>query len=189
MLLSLLLPFAIFTAGFTCANILKGLTKARHPVAKAVAKATGQTPVRQEVSKKRSCSSPKQACAFTQGGESATLRKGAPILASLQNASTKKRRSPEEPRTLPLRPISTCKRYSGAARAQSPARRGRLKPAAGLSPRHRHAHEGSLGSASRPRLAKSQLHRPQRRCCSGAAASRASGGRQASPYRASAKWV
>lgn len=56
----------------------------RHPAAKAAAKAAGQAPAKQEVSKKRSCSS----ASFTQRGESATLRKGALALAPLRNAST-----------------------------------------------------------------------------------------------------
>ena len=122
------------------ASALKGLAKARLcPAAKLAAKAAGQAPAKQEASKKRSCSS----ASFTQGGESATLRKGAPILASLRNASTKRRRSPEEPRALPLRPISVRKQRSDAARAQSPARRGCLKYIAGFSPRRRHTHEGA----------------------------------------------
>ena len=50
--------------------MLKGLAKARHPAAKAAAKATGQAPAKQEASKKRSCSSHKQACAFTQENSS-----------------------------------------------------------------------------------------------------------------------
>ena len=63
-----------------------------------------------------------------------------------------------------------------APQVEDPARRRRLKPTAGFSPRHRHAHEGAPGSASRPHqlrpalLAKCQLHRPQRRCRSGATA-------------------
>ena len=85
------------------ANILKGLAKARHPAAKAVAKMAKKTPAKQEVSKKRSCSSHKPACAFTQGGENASLRKGAPILASLRNASARKRRPPKEPHALPAK--------------------------------------------------------------------------------------
>ena len=47
------------------ANILKDLAKARHPAAKVAAKAAGQAPAKQEVSKKRSCSS----ASFTQRGE------------------------------------------------------------------------------------------------------------------------
>ena len=70
-------------------NILKGLAKACHPASKAVAKTAGQTPTKQEVSKKRSCSSHKPACVFTKGGENASLRKGASTLAPLRNASTK----------------------------------------------------------------------------------------------------
>ena len=128
------------------ANILKDLAKARHPAAKVAAKTAGQAPAKQEMSKKRSCSS----ASFTQGGEGASLRKGAPALAPLQNASSKRQRSPGEPRALPLRPIPAHKRYSKVARAQSPARRGRLKRAARLSPRRRRAHEGALEPASRP---------------------------------------
>ena len=39
------------------ASALEGLAKARHPAAKVAAKAAGQAPAKQEVSKKRSCSS------------------------------------------------------------------------------------------------------------------------------------
>ena len=88
------------------ASTLKDLAKARHPAAKVAAEAARQAPAKQEVSKKRSCSSRKPACAFTKGGENASLHKGAPILASLRNASTKRQRSPEEPRALPLRVLS-----------------------------------------------------------------------------------
>ena len=63
-----------------------GLAIARHLAAKVAAKAAGQAPAKQEASKKRSCSS----ASFTQRGEGATLRKGAPILAPLRNASSKR---------------------------------------------------------------------------------------------------
>ena len=91
--------------------MLEGLAKARHPAAKVAAKAAGQAPAKQEVSKKRSCSS----ASFTQRGEGASLRKGAPILVSLRNASSKRQRSPGEPRALPLRPTPARKRHSEAA--------------------------------------------------------------------------
>ena len=75
----------------------------------------------------------------TNEGEDASLRKGAPILASLRSGPSKKQRSLGEPRALPLRPISAYKRHSKAARALSPARHGRLKPtAAALAPRTEH---------------------------------------------------
>ena len=74
------------------ASMLEGLAKARHPATKAAAKTAGQAPTKQEVSKKRSCSSRNAAYAFTHGGENASLRKGAPILASLRNTPSKKQR-------------------------------------------------------------------------------------------------
>ena len=110
---------------------------ARHPITKAAAKAASQAPAKHEVCRKRSCDTDKPAHMRTSEGESASLRKGASILASLRNGPSKKQRPLGEPRALPLRPISTCKRYSEAARAPSAARHGRLKPAAGLPPRRR----------------------------------------------------
>ena len=74
--------------GAPSTSMLGGLAKARHPAAKAAAKAAGQAPAKQEVSKKRSCSSRKPARASAQGGESAPLRKGA-ALAPLRGASAK----------------------------------------------------------------------------------------------------
>ena len=117
--------------------MLKGLAKARHPAAKAAAKAAGQAPAKQEVSKKRSCDAGKPAHMRTNEGENTSLHKGASILAPLRNGPSKKQRSLGEPRALPLRPISTCKRYSEVARAPSSARHGRLKSIAGLSSRRR----------------------------------------------------
>ena len=108
------------------ASILEGLAKARHPAAKGAAKAASQAPAKREVSRKRSCDTGKPTHMRTNGGENASLRKGASILASLRNGPSKKQRSPGEPRALPLRPISTYKRHSEAARALSPARHGRL---------------------------------------------------------------
>ena len=131
------------------ASVLEGLAKARHPSPGAAAKAAGQAPAKQKESKKRSCNLHKPACALTKAGENASVRGGASILASLRSAPTKKQRAPEEPRALPLRAIPTYQRYCGAARAQSPARHGRLKPIAGFSSRLRHPHEGTLGSANR----------------------------------------
>ena len=84
------------------ASILEGLTKVRHPAAKAAAKAAKQGHAKQEVSKKRSCSSCKPACASAKGEESASLGKSASTLASLQNAPTKKNRPPGEPLALSL---------------------------------------------------------------------------------------
>ena len=123
-------------------NILEALTKTRHPDAKSVAKASettattaNQTPVKQRANRKRSCESTKPAHMRTNGGENASLCKGAPILASLRNGPSKKQRLPEGPRALPLRPISTFRRGSEVARAQNPARRGRLNSIASFSPR------------------------------------------------------
>ena len=104
--------------GALAASMLGGLAKARHPAAKAAAKAASQAPAKHGVSRKRSCGTGKPACMRTNGGENASLRKGASTLAPLRNGPSKKQRSPEEPRALPLRHISTCKRHSGAARAQ-----------------------------------------------------------------------
>ena len=103
-------------------NILKGLAKARHPSAKAaakasteVAKAATHTPASQNENKKRSCGIARPASMRTSGEESASLHKSASILASLRNGPSKKQRSLKEPRALPLRPISTYKRYCEAA--------------------------------------------------------------------------
>ena len=93
------LAYHLPASSWRSASMLRGLAKARlRPAAKVAAKAAGQAPAKQEVGKKHSCSSAN----FTQGGESATLRKGASILVSLRNASTKRRRSPEELRALSL---------------------------------------------------------------------------------------
>ena len=100
-------------------NILEGLTKTRHPTAKAAA----QAPAKQGATKKRSCNADKPMCMRTSEGEDASLHKEASILASLRKGPAKKQRPPEGPRALPLRPISTYKQCSEAARAQSPARR------------------------------------------------------------------
>ena len=81
-----------------CVNILEGLTKTRHPAAKAVT----QAPAKQEVAKKRSCSAGKPARMRASEGENASLRKDASILASLRNGPTKKQRPAEGPRALPL---------------------------------------------------------------------------------------
>ena len=96
-------------------NILEGLAKTRHPAAKAVT----QTPAKQEVTKKRSCNADKPICMRTNEEENASLRRGAPALALLQNGPTKKQRSAGGPRALPLQPISTYKRRGEAARAES----------------------------------------------------------------------
>ena len=138
--------------------MLAGLAKARHPAAKAAAKTANQTPAKHEVCRKRSCDTGKPAHMRTNGGENASLRKGASILAPLRNGPSKKQRSLGEPRALPLRPISTYKRYSEVARAPSSARHGRLKPIAGLSPRRRLSTARPLAlraghiSSARPRL-------------------------------------
>ena len=87
--------------------MLAGLAKARHPATKAAAKAASQAPAKREARRKRSCGASKPAHMRTSGGENASLRKGASILASLRNGPTKKQRSLEEPRALPLRPIPT----------------------------------------------------------------------------------
>ena len=113
------------------ANILEGLAKARHPAAKAAT----QAPAKQGVAKKRSCNAGKPACMRANDEENASLRKDASILASLQNGPTKKQRSAEGPRALPLRPISTYKQHGETARTQSPTRHRRLKPITGFSPR------------------------------------------------------
>ena len=148
------------------ASILEGLAKARHPSAKAAAKASTEaakaatrTPASQKESKKRSCGTTRPASMRTSGEESASLHKSASILASLRNGPSKKQRSLKEPRALPLRPISTCKRYCEAARAQSPARHGRLKPTKGFSSRRCQdikepfAARAGHTSSARPRLA------------------------------------
>ena len=119
------------------ASMLAGLAKTRHPATKAAAKAASQAPAQGEECRKRGYSTGKPAHMRTSGEENASLRKGASILASLRNGPSKKQRPLGEPRELPLRPISTCKRCSEAARAPSAARHGRLKPTAGFSPRHR----------------------------------------------------
>ena len=118
-----------------CASMLEGLAKARHPAAKAAAKAASQAPAKRNARRKRSCDAGRPTRARTNGGESASLCKGAPILASLRNGPSKKQSSLKEPRALPLRPISTYKRYCEAARAQSPARHGLLKSIKGFSSR------------------------------------------------------
>ena len=97
--------------------ILGGLAKTRHPADKAVAETASQTPARHEVCRKRSCDANKPAHMRTNGGEDASLREGASILASLRNGPSKKQRSLEEPRALSLRPISAYKRYSEGAHA------------------------------------------------------------------------
>ena len=137
-------------AGLCCpkgpVNILEGLTKTRHPAAKAVT----QTPAKQGVPKKRSCNAGKPICMRANEEENASLCRGASALASLRNGPTKKQRSAEGPRALPLQPISTYKRRGEAARAQSPARHRRLKSIAGFSPRRCHSAKEPFGSASRP---------------------------------------
>ena len=80
------------------ASMLEGLAKARHPAAKAAT----QTPAKQGVTKKRSCNAGKPICMRTNEEENASLRRGASALASLQNGPTKKQRSAEGPRALPL---------------------------------------------------------------------------------------
>ena len=97
------------------ANILESLAKARHPAAKPAA----QAPAKQEVAKKRGCSAGKPVCMRTNEEENASLRRGASALPSLRNSPTKKQRSAEGPRALPLQPISAYKRRGEAARAQS----------------------------------------------------------------------
>ena len=114
-----------------CVNILAGLTKTRHPVAKAA----NQTSASHEVSRKRSCDTGRPEHMRTSGGENNPLHKGASILVSLRNGPSKKQRSLGEPRALSLRPISTYKRYSEVARTPSSTRHGRLKSITGLSSR------------------------------------------------------
>ena len=127
-------------------NILEGLTKTRHPTAKAVT----QTPAKQKVAKKRSCNAGKPISIHTNEEENASLYKGASALAALQNGPTKKQRSAKGPRALPLRPISTYKRHGETARAQSPARRRRLKSITSFSSQCWHNAKESFGSASQP---------------------------------------
>ena len=115
--------------------MLEGLAKVRHLAAEEVAKAVNQAPAKHGVSRKRSCGTGKPASMRANGGEDASLRKGASILAPLRDGPSKKQRSLGEPRALPLRPISAYKRYSEVARAPSSARHGRLKSIAGLSSR------------------------------------------------------
>ena len=74
------------------ASILEGLTKTRHPAARAAAKAAAQAPASQGAAKKRSCSAGKPVRARTSEGEDASLRKEASTLASLQNGPAKKQR-------------------------------------------------------------------------------------------------
>ena len=138
--------FVIIVAAAVPASMLEGLAKTRHPAAKAAT----QAPAKQEVAKKRSCSAGKPACMGASEEENASLCRGASALASLRNGPTKKQRSAEGPRALPLQPISTYKRRGEAARAQSPARHRRLKPIAGFSSRRCHNAKESFGSASRP---------------------------------------
>ena len=125
-------------------NILEGLTKTRHPAAKAVT----QTPAKQEVTKKRSCNADKPTSICTNEEENASLYKGASALAALRNGPTKKQRSAKGPRALSLRPISTCKQHSETARAQSPTRHRRLKPITSFSSQRWHNTKKSLGSAN-----------------------------------------
>ena len=132
------------------ASMLEGLAKARHPTAKAAAKVAAQAPAKQGVARKRSCSTGEPSCMRASEGEDASLRKEAPALAPLRDGLAKKQRPPEGPRALPLRPISTYKRHSEAARAKSPARRGRLGHIAGFSPRRCHDAKEALSSASQP---------------------------------------
>ena len=132
------------------ANILEGLTKTRHPAAKAVT----QTPAKQEVTKKRSCNAGKPTSICTNEEENASLCKGASALAALRNGPTKKQRSAKGPRALSLQPISTYKQQGEAARAQSPARHRRLKPIARFSSRRCHNAKEPFGSASRPHQLK-----------------------------------
>ena len=117
------------------ANILESLAKTRHPAAKSVT----QTPAKQEVTKKRSCNAGKPISIRTNEEENASLCKGASALAALRNGPTKKQRPAKGPRALPLRPISTYKRHSETARAQSPARHRRLKSTASFSPQRSQA--------------------------------------------------
>ena len=126
--------------------MLEGLAKARHPAAKAAA----QAPAKQGAAKKRSCSAAEPARARASEGEDTSLYKEAPTLASLRSGPAKKQCPPRGPRALSLRPISTYKRCSEAARAQSPARRGRLKYIAGFSSRRRQDAKEALNSGSQP---------------------------------------
>ena len=116
-----------------CVNILAGLTKTRHPVAKAA----NQTSASHEVSRKRSCDTGRPEHMRTSGGENNPLHKGASILVSLRNEPSKKQRSLGEPRALSLRPISTYERYGEVTRTPSSTRHGRLKSITGLSSRRR----------------------------------------------------
>ena len=127
------------------ANILEGLTKTRHPTAKAAT----QTPAKQEVAKKRSCNAAGKPISIrTNEEENASLYKGASALAALRNGPTKKQRSAKGPRALSLRPISTYNRHGEAARAQSPTRGRRLKPITSFSSQRWHNTKKSLGSAN-----------------------------------------
>jgi len=63
--------------------MLEGLAKVRHPATKAAAKAASQAPAKREESRKRSCDAGRPTHMRTNGGENASLRKGASILASL----------------------------------------------------------------------------------------------------------
>ena len=73
--------------------MLGGLASARRPAAKAAAKAASHAPAKREVSRKRSCGAGKPAHTRTSGGESASLRKGAPTLAPLRSGPSKKQQT------------------------------------------------------------------------------------------------
>ena len=127
-----------------CVNILEGLTKTRHPTAKAVTEA----PAKQEMTKKRSCNPGKPISIHTNEAEDASLYKGASALAALRNGPTKKQRTAKGPRALSLRPISTYKRHGETTRTQSPTRHRRLKSITGFSSRRWHNTKESSGSAN-----------------------------------------
>ena len=126
-------------------NILEGLTKTRHPAAKSAT----QTPAKQKVAKKRAHDAGRPVAICTNEDEHASLYKGASALVALRNGPAKKQHSAKGPRALALQPISTYRRYSGAARAQNPTRHGRLKSIASFASRRWHNAKGPLGPANR----------------------------------------
>ena len=129
------------------ASMLEGLAKARHPAARAAAKAATQAPAKQGVTKKRSCNADKPISIRTNEEENASLYKGASALAALRNGPTKKQRSAKRPRALSLRPISTYNRHGETTRAQSPTRHRRLKSITSFSSQRWHNAKEPFGSA------------------------------------------
>ena len=91
--------------------MLETLAKARHPAAKAA--------------KKRSCNAGKPISIHTNEEENASLYKGASALAALRNGPTKKQRSAEGPRALPvniLEGLTKTRHPAAKAVTQTPAK-------------------------------------------------------------------